>query len=178
MFLIVEQIILYMPTWREGLNPELDWQQWEEKLKNDFVVLVRAHHFSKKNIFDKRSNGFWMDVSDYPNVNELYYISDILISDYSSAIFDFGLLGRPVISFAKDHDEYMKNPGLYMTDWAERFPNGVMRTDEEVINFIKTMDYEKESIKSKTFIDSIVSHPGNATKACLDRLNELLQEER
>ena len=144
-------------------------------LSQDFVILVRAHHFSEVNVFKKHdNNGFWIDVSDYPNVNELYYVADVLISDYSSALFDFGLLGRPVISFAKDHEQYMKDTGLYMADWEQRFPNGVMKTDEEVIHFLETMNYVEESKKSKKFVDSIVSHPGSASKACLDRLHELL----
>lgn len=172
-----KKVILYMPTWRETVNHGLEWDLWENCLSDQYVVLVRAHHFSKVNIFKELSNRFWIDVSNYPNVNDLYWIADILISDYSSAIFDFGLLGRPIISFAKDHDQYMKDYGLFMSDWEERFPNGVMRTDEEVIDHINNMDYCAESMLCKTFVDSIVSHPGSATVACIDRLNQLLNEE-
>lgn len=171
-----KKIILYMPTWREGLNHELDWDEWEKRLKNDFVILVRAHHFSRTNIFQKHENCFWKDVSDYPNVNELYWIADILISDYSSAIFDYGLLGRPIISFAKDHDEYMKKYGLYMTEWEEVFPNGVMRTDEQVITYLESLNYTEQSAICKGFIDRMVCHPGNATLSCIDRLYKLLIE--
>jgi len=171
-----KRIILYMPTWRETVNLGLDWKLWEKRLSDKYIVLVRAHHFSKVNIFKDLTSQFWVDVSDYPNVNELYWIADVLISDYSSAIFDFGLLGRPVISFAKDHDQYMKDYGLFMADWEERFPNGVMRTDEQVLDHIDKMDYLFESSKCKTFVDSIVSHPGSATKACINRLFELLKD--
>ena len=173
-----KKIILYMPTWREGVNHGLEWDEWKRRLADEYVILVRAHHFSKTNIFNNRVDGFWIDVSSYANVNELYYVSDILISDYSSAIFDFGLLGRPIISFAKDHIEYMRDTGLYMTDWEKRVPHGVMQTDEEVIRFIETMDYKKESSISKAFVDSIVSHPGNATEACLNRLYDLTIEKQ
>lgn len=168
------KLILYMPTWREGINHQLDWGKWEAHLVDEYVMLVRAHHFSKTNIFATKRNGFWVDVSDYPNVNELYWIADMLISDYSSAIFDYGLLGRPVVSFAKDHDEYMREYGLFMANWADVFPHGVMKSDDEVIGYIEHMNYKEECLTSKAFCDSIVSHPGNATKACLDRLNELL----
>ena len=171
-----KKVLLYMPTWREGTNHELDWDMWEKRLKNQFVTLVRTHHFSKANIFSEHENGFWIDVSTYSNVNELYWIADILISDYSSAIFDFGLLGKPVISFAKDHDEYMEEYGLFMDNWATVFPNGVMQTDEQVIQYIETIDYEEQAAKCKKFIDSIVCHPGNATQVCLDRLCQLLGE--
>lgn len=171
-----KQIILYMPTWRETVNLGLDWELWENSLSDKYIVLVRAHHFSKVNIFGNLEKRFWIDVSDYPNVNELYWIADILISDYSSAIFDFGLLGRPVISFAKDHDQYMKDYGLFMNDWETRFPNGVMKTDGQVLDYIKKMNYVDEANLCKGFIDSIVRHPGSATDACVNRLNELLEK--
>ena len=169
-----KKVLLYMPTWREGNNCELEWNKWEKKLAKDYVVLVRSHHFAKTNIFHNHESKFWVDVSDYKNVNELYCVSDILISDYSSAIFDYGLLGRPVISFAKDHDEYMKDYGLFMDNWEAIFPNGVMRNDNQVLEFITSMNYEEQSRTCKKFIDSIVSHPGNATQSCLDRLFQLL----
>jgi len=171
-----KKVLLYMPTWREGINHGLEWNEWEKRLSDNYVVLVRAHHFSKVNIFQEHGNDFWIDVSDYPNVNELYWIADILISDYSSAIFDFGLLGRPVISFAKDHDDYMKEYGLFMDDWEQVFPNGVMRNDSQVISYIESINYDEQAAVCKKFIDSIVCHPGSATKACLDRLDQLLKE--
>ena len=86
-----KKIILYMPTWREYGNIELDTKLWEESLAEEYVVLVRAHHFSKEKIQVSDKNT-WIDVSSYPNVNELYWVSDILVSDYSSAFFDYGLL--------------------------------------------------------------------------------------
>ena len=57
---------------------------------------------------------FVIDASNYANVNELYWISDILISDYSSAFFDFGLLGKPMFCYAYDYDEYNNSNGLLM----------------------------------------------------------------
>ena len=169
-----KKVLLYMPTWREGSNHELEWENWEKKLEKDYVILVRSHHFSKTNIFHKHESRFWIDVSSYESVNELYWVSDILISDYSSAIFDFGLLGRPVISYAKDHDDYMKEYGLFMENWESIFPNGVMREDDQVLDYITTMDYKEQSDICKKFIDSIVCHPGSATASCLDRLSQLL----
>ena len=93
-----KKVLLYMPTWREYGNLELNSVLWENKLASEYVMLVRAHHFAKKGITvsDKR---FWIDVSEYSDVNELYWIADVLISDYSSAFFDYGLLGKPMVCF-------------------------------------------------------------------------------
>lgn len=170
-----KKVILYMPTWREYENRELKWNLWSEKLQEDYVMLVRAHHFCKSEIFAGLKGEFWFDVSTYPNVNKLYWIADVLISDYSSAFFDYGLLGKPMYCYAYDYDQYMNSTGLFM-DLKKEFPNGVKSTDEEVIDAIINMDYEIESEKCRKYCNSYVSHPINATKCCLNKLDELLEK--
>lgn len=169
-----KKAILYMPTWREGTLESLTPSVWEEKLGKDYIVLVRAHHFTKSKLISEKGD-FWRDVSDYPDVNELYVASDILVSDYSSAFFDFGLLKKPMVCYAYDYDEFYKNYGLYF-DLRQEFPNGVMSTEEETIDFILGMDYASESKKCGEYCATVVKHPCNATKACVDRINELCEE--
>ena len=169
-------ILLYMPTWREYGNIELNKKLWEDELSNEYVVLVRQHHFSKESTI-KTSNDFWIDVSSYPDVNELYWISSILISDYSSAFFDFGLLGKPMVCFGYDYEQYEENNGFLM-DLKNEFPNGIMRSEQEIIHFIKNIDYELESVKCKKYVDSYVSHPGNATEMCLEKLYQILEKKK
>ena len=110
-----------------------------------------------------------IDCTDYPNVNDLYAAADILISDYSSAFFDYGLLGKPMFCYADDYDRYRDEYGLFM-DMEHEFPNGVFRSEEKLVSFIKEMDYEEESKKSNAYCASYVSHKVNATKCCLDAL--------
>lgn len=167
-----KKVLLYMPTWREYGNLELNTSLWENALSDEYVMLVRSHHFAKKglSLSDKL---FWIDVSDYPNVNDLYWVSDILISDYSSAFFDFGLLGKPMVCFAYDYERYEAGNGFLM-DLKNEFPSGLKRTEDEVINFIETMDYQKESDRCKAYVDGYVKHPGNATKMCVDKIFEKL----
>ncbi len=169
-----KKTILYMPTWREGTQASLTPSLWEEKLGDDYMVLVRAHHFTKSKLVSPKGD-FWRDVSDYPDVNELYIAADILVSDYSSAFFDYGLLKKPMVCYAYDYDEFYKNYGLYF-DLRKEFPNGVMNTEEETIDFVLGMDYAKESQKCGEYCATVVKHPCNATKACVDRINELCKE--
>ncbi len=168
-----KKVLLYMPTWREYGNKELDWQLWEEKLKGEYVMLVRAHHFSNSEAFAGAKSEFWFDLSDYSNVNRLYWIADVLISDYSSAFFDYGLLGKPMICYAYDYDKFEKSTGLLM-DLKHEFPNGIMDTEEKAIQMILNMDYATESEKSRNYCASYVTHPVNATQCCLKRLHELI----
>ena len=168
-----KKVLLYMPTWREYGNLELNTELWEQELADEYVMLVRAHHFAKKgiSISDKQ---FWIDVSDYPNVNELYWISDILISDYSSAFFDFGLLGKPMVCFGYDYERYEAGNGFLM-DLKNEFPSGIKRTEKEVIDFVKSMDSEAESKQCKAYVDGYVKHPGNATQRCIDKIYEKIK---
>lgn len=168
-----KKVILYMPTWREYGNLELNTELWEKELSAEYVMLVRAHHFAKKGI-SVSGDRFWIDVSSYPDVNDLYWISDVLISDYSSAFFDFGLLGKPMVCFGYDYEKYEAGNGFLM-DLKNEFPSGVKRTEEDVIEFIRSMDYQDESNRCKSYVDGYVSHPGNATQMCIDKICEKLR---
>lgn len=168
-----KKVLFYMPTWREHNNPKLSTDLWEKSLSDEYVTLVRAHHFVKQGLGIPK-NSFWIDVSDYPDVNELYWISDVLISDYSSAFFDYGLLAKPMICFAYDYEQYVKETGLIM-DLKNEFPSGIKYTEFQVIEHIQTMDYEDEGRKTKSYIDSYLLRPENATQMCLNRIVELLQ---
>jgi CDP-glycerol glycerophosphotransferase len=168
--------ILYMPTWREGKLPTIDQALWEKTLGSGYCVLTRAHHFTKESSSVHANSTFWKDVSDYPNVNELYMAADILISDYSSAFFDYGLLKKPMVCFAPDYDDYKANYGLFM-DLEKEFPHGVMRSENDVLKHIVTMDDEQESAKCGAYCASYVTHDQNATAACMNRICELLNDE-
>lgn len=169
-----KKVLLYMPTWRENGNLILNSELWEKELSDEYVLLVRMHHFAKKTIVSSNAD-FWLDVSNYSNVNHLYCVADILISDYSSAFFDYGLLGKPMICFGYDYEQYELENGFLM-DLKNEFPSGIKRTEKEVIEYIKTMDYDKESFVCKKYCNQYVKHPGNATEACLNRIYELLNQ--
>lgn len=165
-----KKVLLYMPTWREYGNLELDSELWEKELSNNYVMLTRLHHFAKEklSVSDKQ---FWIDVSSYQNVNDLYWIADILISDYSSAFFDYGLLGKPMVCFGYDYEQYEAGNGFLM-DLKNEFPSGIKRSEKETIDFIKKMDYEAESERCKAYVAQYVQHPGSATEMCINKTYE------
>ena len=173
-----KKIILYMPTWREYGNQELDYNYWHSYLADQYVVLIRAHHFAGAMKHTHECDSFFYDVSAFPNVNELYWIADILISDYSSAFFDYGLLGKPMICFAYDYDRYTREYGLFM-DLQNEFPGGIKRSEQEVIDEIYTIasDYTAASGLCRQYCESYVTHNGDATEQCLNRLAELLKKD-
>lgn len=170
---INKKIILYMPTWREYEARELNSSLWQSILGDEYVVLLRTHHFAR-NAELVGEGDFFIDVTKYGDVNELYFVADILVSDYSSAFFDYGLLGKPMFCYAYDYDRYVREYGLFMNLEAE-FPRGIKRTEKELLSAIKTLDYEIYAQECRDYCNRYVSHKGRATEECLQRLNELLR---
>ena len=121
-------------------------------------------------------NDFVRDASDYPAINDLMIASDILISDYSATIFDYCVLERPIISFTYDYEEYKEARGLYI-DLPSELPNGIVKTEEEVIEGIKKMDFATASERTRIFKNKYVPKGGNATEICVKALfGELLEK--
>lgn len=171
-----KKVIFYAPTWREStnsgksysINLPIDIAKWRGHLQDEYVVLLRTHLFTN-DIQGVQFDDFLKNVSDYPEINHLYAISDILISDYSSVFFDFSLLEKPMICFAYDYNEYVKTRGLYF-DLDKEFPGGVLRTEDEVIQKIESLDYQKECKETKEFKDKFISRGENATELCVQEL--------
>ena len=172
-----KKMILYMPTGRESGSKVLNYSVWQEALEKNYVLFVRAHHLSLDDVLKKGEGSFLIDATSYPNINELYCAADILISDYSSAFFDFGLLNKPMYCYAYDYEQYRDEYGLFM-DLEKEFPNGIKRTEQEVIDAIIKMDYEAECNKISSYVKQYVAHPESATKCCLDALYRKMELER
>lgn len=170
-----KKIILYAPTWRDSVDggtsysitPPIDWARWKAELGNEYVVLLRTHPYTTR-LMNVQFNDFVLNYTDYPEVNDLLIVADVLISDYSSINLDFCIMGKPMICFGYDYDEYNKSRGFYY-DLEEEMPNGVMRTENEVLNHLKTLDYELDAQKTIRFRDRHCEYGnGNATIQCIN----------
>ena len=117
------KIILYAPTYRAdqhqtGLGyvykEEIDFEKLQKNLGNEYLVLFRAHYFIA-NAFDfDKYKDFVYNVSDVDDINELYIISDILITDYSSVFFDFANLKKPMIFYMYDLEHYRDKSNRFL----------------------------------------------------------------
>lgn len=174
-----KKIILYAPTWRDStdngatyaIKPPIDTKKWERELGDEYIVLFRTHGYTNK-LLGIEFNETIRDYSAYPVINDLFAVSDILISDYSASMADYSILERPILCFAYDYEQYRDERGLYL-DYEKEMPSGILRTEEDVLRYIKTMDYKEECKKSKEMIkDRITYYGGHATETCLERLFE------
>lgn len=126
-----EYVVLYAPTHREhlpGWRPPFDPDRMRDMLGPAGRLLMRSHYFHDR---DRRPRGPGaggvLDVSAYERVEDLYLAADVLVTDYSSAMFDYAVLNRPIVVYAPDWDVYRVARGVYFDLLAE--PPGAVAVD-------------------------------------------------
>ncbi|MGN0336603.1 MAG: CDP-glycerol glycerophosphotransferase family protein [Lachnospiraceae bacterium] len=135
-------IVLFAPTWRKGKQrtEQLDISEVQKSIKIRFgkeaVVLGRGHH-TEDGILEQDV----IDVTSYHDMQELLVIADMLITDYSSSIWDFSFTGKPCFLFATDLDTYSKNPGFNCEIYSWGFP--VCKNNRELSLEIESFDFEE-----------------------------------
>lgn len=182
------KIILYAPTYRSDQHQtgvgytykeELDFSKLQEKIGDKYIILFRPHYFIA-NVFDfEKYKGFVYDVSRIDDINELYIISDILITDYSSVFFDYANLKRPIIFYMYDLDHYRDDSNGFYIDLNE-LPGKIVKTQEELeheinninINFKYDEKYRKFNEKYNYLDDE------NASKRVVEKLIQDVKEYR
>lgn len=170
-----KKIILYTPTWRTkgAFDMQLDLEKMKSKLGDKYIVLVRLHHLCAPNDGIEADNEFVFDLHSYRSVEDLYLISDILITDYSSVMFDYALLNKPMLFFTYDLEDYRDNlRGLYV-DIESEAPGSLVFNTDEVINAIVNIDDEmkKSSEKISAFKEKYLTYEnGESCKKVVDRV--------
>lgn len=144
-----KKLILYAPTWRDNqfyrkgkykFNLELDLQRMREELGESYIVIMRMHYLVAENMDLSDYEGFAYDFSHLEDIRELYLISDIMITDYSSVFFDYANLRRPMIFFTYDIEEYRDNLRGFYFDFEEKAPGLLTKTTEELIEEVKNIE--------------------------------------
>jgi CDP-glycerol glycerophosphotransferase len=142
-----KKIILYAPTWRDDeyaaggyrISMRINVPDATAKLGDDHVLLVRRH----PNVLDEipgEGDGFVYDVSTYPDMADLLAIADVLITDYSSVMFDFANTGRPMLFFTYDLAHYRDELRGFYFDFEAEAPGPLLSTSEEVVAAIRDID--------------------------------------
>jgi CDP-ribitol ribitolphosphotransferase len=145
-----KRIIMYAPTFRDNTKDyfslELDISLMKEKLERlNYILLLRLHPSIKKDNISV-DNKFSFDFSKYEQVSDLLVVSDILISDYSSIIFEFSIMKKPILFYAYDVEEYIKDRGFYY-DYYDFIPNKISYTTEEIIKAVINQEWDLERIE-------------------------------
>lgn len=140
-----KKVILYAPTWRDDQHqagvgytyrPAVDFSLLQKLLSDDFVILFRAHYLIANRFDFSRYQGFLYDVSHVDDINTLYLISDLLVTDYSSVFFDYANLRRPILFYMYDLPRYENElRGFYLE--KEALPGPIVQTETELADAIR-----------------------------------------
>ncbi|MFE9253548.1 CDP-glycerol glycerophosphotransferase family protein [Streptomyces sp. NPDC006879] len=147
-------VVLYAPThrdYRQSPQPMLDLELLAQSLGSGFTVLSRTHYFYLNAALPAAQSGSAriVDVSRHPRVEELYLAADCLLTDYSSLMFDYALLDRPIVIFANDWETYQAARGTYFDIHVES-PGPVVATESDLSNvFLSGRWSDDDSAKSR-----------------------------
>jgi len=113
-----QKAVLYAPTYRDvegDSSLRIDFEELINKVDSSFVFILRAHHTTTlgPKVADLVASGRVIDGSSFPSIIDCYLAADILITDYSSVMFDYAVLNRPIVIFADDWDAYQESRGTY-----------------------------------------------------------------
>jgi CDP-glycerol glycerophosphotransferase len=133
-------VLLYAPTFRAGLNGRVrafeipfDAEEFADRFGDRYTLLIRTHYLNKLTLPPSVA-GRVIDVTAVPDITPLLLLADALITDYSSVMFDYALLQRPMFFYAYDWEEYAHDiRGTYF-DLLETAPGPVARTQEELFD--------------------------------------------
>ncbi len=138
------KIILYAPTFRDNLHDgagyicdlHLDFDRLRNDLGDEYLILFRAHYFVANQFDFGRYEGFVLDVSELDDITPLYTIADLLVTDYSSVLFDYACLKRPMVFYMYDLEEYADAiRGFYLD--IDELPGPIVKTEDELIRATK-----------------------------------------
>jgi len=174
--------VLYAPTFRSDYSTDcysVDFERLintcEKKFGSDFAVLVRLH----PNIADKCAFLNYTDkilnATPYPDMQELLEFADIVITDYSSLMFDFSLKLKPCFQFATDIEDYKGDRNFYFD--LSALPFDMCTNNDELVNAINAFDRENYEKKLTAFFDSVgMIRDGKASKKCADLIIQKINE--
>lgn len=172
-------ILLYAPTFRSTFKPEvynIDYSACistlQKRFGGDWICLVRLHPIVSV-MSDSLSldiSGVY-DVSSYPDAQELLSICDMLITDYSTIIFDFALSRKPGLLYTPDLEDYAKPPEPGFAVDIETLPFLRANTNSELIEVLETYNYDDYVQRlNKFFEDTKCTDTGVASKKCVERI--------
>ncbi len=170
-----KRVALYAPTFRGDTVTDaryddyLDLALMRAALAPDWLVLLRLHPFVRDQArITSDLAGFVADASDWPDINELMFVSDVLVTDYSSAIFEFALLERPMAFLAPDYEAYERERGFYF-DYRSGVPGPVFADTAALAAWLRAGDFDLDAVRAFAR-DAFQVADGHASERLVDRV--------
>lgn len=178
-----KKVLLYAPTWRDNefygnnrykFNQALDYDMLKKAISDEYIILVKCHYLVQDSIDWSRYSGFVYSFDSKTDIADLYLVADALITDYSSVMFDYSLLKRPMFFFAYDLKEYKDELRGFYFDYMEEIPGPISQTTEELIIQVREYNSEFWNHKYEAFSDKFNTFDkGNASERVVDLIQSL-----
>ena len=175
-------IVLYAPTYRSMTGDDFkkynpDWEHilasFRERFGKEYVVVYKLHHYMQKLVLEKGLYEQAVEATFYPDMQELLVAADIVITDYSSLMWDFSLQRRPVFLYHNDEEQYTNDRGFYapVSEW----PYPKAHSEEELIEQIRCFDEEKYITELNAFLEKYGScDDGHASERVVKRILDVI----
>ncbi len=186
-----KKVLLYAPTFRDDefdesgaytITPRMDFRLMMDALKDDYVLIVKYHYLIANAIDWTGYEGFVYSFNTSMDINLLYLISDEMITDYSSVMFDYSLLHRPMYFYCYDLEKYAGHQRGFYFDFQEEAPGPISLTTEELLRDIQLPADEKERLygeKRQAFYNKFHTYEnGTASKQIAEKIVELMESDR
>lgn len=166
------KVLLYAPTFRGEIknakSPDFFDVKQFASLKEEYVVLMKQHPFVKEDVFiPEACRDFCMEIRDELSTPELLAVADVCVTDYSSVVFEYALLERPIYFLAPDLEDYYDERGFYYP-YKEFVPGPIVKDTKELIGYINNIDsFDRERLQ--TFKDTYMNGcDGHATERIME----------
>ncbi|MDD6155100.1 MAG: CDP-glycerol glycerophosphotransferase family protein [Eubacteriales bacterium] len=171
-----KKIILFAPTYRgtgqKSANypyEQLDLKRIYDFCGDEYIFMFKMHPFiDQEPPIPEEYKDRIVDFSCYQNINDLYYVTDLLITDYSSNFFEYALMKRPVLFFTYDREEYELTRGVHKPV-KETAPGKVCDSFDEMMEALEHKDFEVEKI-DKFVEDNFGDYDGHAADRIIDNI--------
>lgn len=157
-----KKILLYAPTWRDdefsGANsyrfsPALSFEDMESALGDEYILIVKYHYLIMDAVDWSPYEGFIYTFDQSRDIAELFLVADALITDYSSVMFDYSILGRPMYFFAYDLEKYRDKLRGFYFDYEQELPGPVSMTTAQLTEDIKVCRPEDYKERYRAFCE-------------------------
>lgn len=150
-----KQVILYAPTWRDNafnlqgytFELNLDFTKWYKILGDDYVIIFKPHYLIAQHfVVPNDLTEFVLTIPATADINELYIISDQLITDYSSVFFDYAILNRPIYFYMFDFETYRDDLRGFYLQVPKALPNDICYTQDQLLTAIRSGQFDFERL--------------------------------
>lgn len=179
-----KKIILYAPTWRDDefsednkytFRPQISFDLLRKELGEEYVIIVKYHYLIMDAVDWSPYEGFVYCFDQSRDIAELFLVSDMLITDYSSVMFDYSLLKRPMFFFAYDLYKYKNELRGFYFCYQEEMPGPISETTEKLIEDIKAYDASLYEERYRLFSEKYNSvDNGTASKQVVQLIESLI----